>query len=1055
MAATFDHPITDLPPMDLSPYAPAARSRRDEQPTNGVDRPTTRRRGQSKAQAILGISDDQMHPPAARNGQKATPTSFRNPTSNAAQPDRPSGDLSRSFSARAKGLPIDQDIRNSEKRYNDWAESQTEPRPQRDRRQRSSNVPDTPSSSRNEAPTQSARVSSSNHQTSQRRASDTTPSQRQPAPMSQPIRSSTLREQRDPTSPTSPTAGEWSHRSPLQKLEGKLNDISKEEKRARVQEAEMKLQELEVSGGSRREQKEFAPGQGSNQASERRTSRRIPASEPTRTGDPNVARSSTTRQRDVLPPVTTTNAREPASRRVSTEKPRESEYREHQRTSRQPQTADRNLQGSRRRYSPEDEPLHHETADEMVQSPGSHEDRTLPNRAATTQERSERNAMQRGQPRPVSYQPPASSQQNQSPRTRDLPRQRLDTGDTNQHSPVYASGDRDVERQPARHISKRSQERADPTDHSPNVTEKRISAPVREDRAMRQIIPQPTAQVQEYPENRKSGPLHEANSSHKAALAEAAMIGAGTAAAAARSNSRKLQKAPPKNLESPVTNNRKRWSPEERVQSDDNAPAPQQATEDDKYFLEHPPPQAQLAVRKNRQPQPTNRQVSGEQFRPDEAEDLEPEPVQQKHHHLPEVFHHKPRQQSVSFREPSSTIRKLDEWRNGGVARLSEADFDLRGSSKDKAWWEGGSSGRRQSGAKATERNRALETLEGRTERHEGPVKSFDPPLYLKSGPLLRYTGLRREKIAKSNPRAPTERETWRGSVMIVTKDSQSSYEVAPTLRMFSQPMDLIPPPPAHIDDENGEQLAPEHIDPIAGLPKMSRTGRTLYVKPVDHLEEEHDVSRVENDDGLFEESPSFIDSEGGQILSNSKSRLRAVDGETVGKFREIRGVRLYADPSRNVTFWRFSLEVELSEHQRRIGYSINQGPTIGFWVPARGQSMNIMFHSCNGFSLSVDPDHFSGPDPMWRDVLNTHQSRPFHVMIGGGDQIYNDAVSRETTIFQDWLSIKNPHEKHEFPFSPELKNELESFYLERYCMWFSQGLFGMANSQIPMVNIW
>jgi hypothetical protein len=214
-------------------------------------------------------------------------------------------------------------------------------------------------------------------------------------------------------------------------------------------------------------------------------------------------------------------------------------------------------------------------------------------------------------------------------------------------------------------------------------------------------------------------------------------------------------------------------------------------------------------------------------------------------------------------------------------------------------------------------------------------------------------------------------------------------------------------------------------------------------------------VSRVENDDGLFEESPSFIDSEGGQILSNSKSRLRAVDGETVGKFREIRGVRLYADPSRNVTFWRFSLEVELSEHQRRIGYSINQGPTIGFWVPARGQSMNIMFHSCNGFSLSVDPDHFSGPDPMWRDVLNTHQSRPFHVMIGGGDQIYNDAVSRETTIFQDWLSIKNPHEKHQFPFSPELKNELESFYLERYCMWFSQGLFGMANSQIPMVNIW
>lgn len=91
----------------------------------------------------------------------------------------------------------------------------------------------------------------------------------------------------------------------------------------------------------------------------------------------------------------------------------------------------------------------------------------------------------------------------------------------------------------------------------------------------------------------------------------------------------------------------------------------------------------------------------------------------------------------------------------------------------------------------------------------------------------------------------------------------------------------------------------------------------------------------------------------------------------------------------------------------------------------------------------------------MWRDVLNTHQTRPFHVMLGGGDQIYNDAVMRQTTHFQEWLAIKNPHRKHEAQFTTEMQNELETFYLERYSMWFSQGLFGMANSQIPMVNMW
>ena len=36
-----------------------------------------------------------------------------------------------------------------------------------------------------------------------------------------------------------------------------------------------------------------------------------------------------------------------------------------------------------------------------------------------------------------------------------------------------------------------------------------------------------------------------------------------------------------------------------------------------------------------------------------------------------------------------------------------------------------------------------------------------------------------------------------------------------------------------------------------------------------------------------------------------------------------------------------------------------------------------------------------------------------------------------------------------------QLQEELEAFYLERYSMWFSQGLFAMASSQIPMVNIW
>lgn len=340
-------------------------------------------------------------------------------------------------------------------------------------------------------------------------------------------------------------------------------------------------------------------------------------------------------------------------------------------------------------------------------------------------------------------------------------------------------------------------------------------------------------------------------------------------------------------------------------------------------------------------------------------------------------------------------------------------------------------------------------------------ITTFNPPLYLKCGPLLRYTGMKRDRL-NSIHNGTAERETWRGSVMIVTADAGSKYDPAPTLRLFPEPMELVPPPPEPIESENRNEVPSEFIDPIAGLPKLSRTGRTIYVKPVDDLEEGVDLSHVENDDGLFEETrtaavptsygtPEYRSERSGPQIGSAVNRRQ--DHRKPKRGQRVRGVRLHAE--RGVTFWRFNLEVELQAQETRIAYSINSGPAVGFWIPAKGQSMNIMFHSCNGFSLSVDPNNFSGPDPLWRDVMNSHQTRPFHVMIGGGDQIYNDAVMHQSPLFREWLEIKNTHHKASTEFSAAMREELETFYLEHYSMWFSQGLFGMASSQIPMVNIW
>lgn len=250
--------------------------------------------------------------------------------------------------------------------------------------------------------------------------------------------------------------------------------------------------------------------------------------------------------------------------------------------------------------------------------------------------------------------------------------------------------------------------------------------------------------------------------------------------------------------------------------------------------------------------------------------------------------------------------------------------------------------------------------------------KTFSPPLTVTCGPLLRYLDMTKSRSG---------RETWRGSIMIVTRDEGSDYSTPPVARLF------------------------------------------------------------------------FLDSMPAGAGYDDQKRQSSKSGEKQGKFKEISGFKL--NTLRGISFWRFSIEVELADEESRIAYRVNNGPLVSFWVPARGQTMNIMFHSCNGFSLSVNPDDFCGPDPLWKDVLDKHQTKPFHVMIGGGDQIYNDAITKETKLFQAWLSIKVPFQKSGAEFTSEMAEELEDFYLNRYSMWFSQGAFGVANSQIPMVNIW
>lgn len=178
---------------------------------------------------------------------------------------------------------------------------------------------------------------------------------------------------------------------------------------------------------------------------------------------------------------------------------------------------------------------------------------------------------------------------------------------------------------------------------------------------------------------------------------------------------------------------------------------------------------------------------------------------------------------------------------------------------------------------------------------------------------------------------------------------------------------------------------------------------------------------------------------------------------------RRFFGVQLYADTRK--TFWRFTVELPVLAHEARWQYSISivrnvsntgQQPKESlstFVVPAATQSMRMMFHSCNGFSVGTDEEAWSGP-ALWNDVLRMHKEKPFHVMIGGGDQIYNDGV-RVGGPLHAWTDISNPKRRRDYPFGEKLREECDDYYLNNYIKWYSTESFASANRQIPQINVW
>ncbi|TFY69275.1 hypothetical protein EVG20_g3222 [Dentipellis fragilis] len=276
-------------------------------------------------------------------------------------------------------------------------------------------------------------------------------------------------------------------------------------------------------------------------------------------------------------------------------------------------------------------------------------------------------------------------------------------------------------------------------------------------------------------------------------------------------------------------------------------------------------------------------------------------------------------------------------------------------------------------------------------------VARMNPPLQFMCGPLLRYDTVDKEGV-------------WNGAALIVTADAGSTYDPHPMLSYHWDPERPVLFKKTHSGgNPKSFDLGPHPADPMAAL----------Y-------------------------SNNFSQTNGSPNPSTATEK-REVPGQEIW---------VYAGNGGTFTFWRFIIQIPLSRHEMKIRYTVNNGQELEFFVPGRGQTMRLAAYSCNGFSAGVNADDFrspgfaSGYDPVWCDLLAKHAEQPYHALVGGGDQLYCDGLTREPEL-QEWVNHPNPEQKKTFALTQEILSAIDRFYFNHYCSIFRSGAFSRANSSM------
>lgn len=159
--------------------------------------------------------------------------------------------------------------------------------------------------------------------------------------------------------------------------------------------------------------------------------------------------------------------------------------------------------------------------------------------------------------------------------------------------------------------------------------------------------------------------------------------------------------------------------------------------------------------------------------------------------------------------------------------------------------------------------------------------------------------------------------------------------------------------------------------------------------------------------------------------------------------------------------FWKYPMVLDQQVNEQEIKYFVYKPGEQdkcenSFFVPKIGAMCHWAAQSCSGYSSHVNQAQWGGVAPLWKDLLGKHDEKPFHLVVGGGDQIYCDSVFK-TPELEAWMSKLD---KGAMPdkaglFTEEIRGAAERYLLELYLSHFSEEGLREALARIPHLMIW